>query len=57
VPCRQVYHDSVANAIPAKHSLVLCMMCCPVGLLAHAATRAWVLRCRPAEEQAAAAAL
>jgi len=51
---RQVYHDSMKNDVPATHSLVLCMMCCPVGLLSHAATKAWVLRGGGAADEQAA---
>jgi len=50
----QVYHDSMKNDVPATHSLVLCMMCCPVGLLSHAATKAWVLRGGGAADEQAA---
>mmetsp|Transcript_46489 Transcript_46489/g.88771 ORF Transcript_46489/g.88771 Transcript_46489/m.88771 type:complete len:231 (-) Transcript_46489:308-1000(-) len=39
----QVYQDSVKHQLPSKASLVLCMMCCPVGILAHFITKAIVL--------------
>jgi len=36
---KQVYIDSLACNVPARHSIILCLMCCPVGILAHTLTK------------------
>lgn len=43
----QVYLDALKEDVPMKHSLVLCMMCCPVGILAHFFTKSFVVSRRP----------
>ncbi|PWZ11501.1 Protein MAO HUZI 4, chloroplastic [Zea mays] len=36
---RQVYHDGVKNNIETRHSVSLCLLFCPVGILAHVVTK------------------
>lgn len=49
---RHVHSDALRRRLPAAHSLVLCMMFGPTGLLCHAATRALVQRLRAAQAAA-----
>ncbi|CAL1405384.1 unnamed protein product [Linum trigynum] len=37
---RQVYNDGVQNGIETRHSVSLCLLFCPVGILTHFATKA-----------------
>lgn len=37
---RQVYHDGLRNDIETRHSVSLCLMFCPVGILTHCITKA-----------------
>jgi len=37
--CRQVYHDGLKNNIETRHSVSLCLLFCPVGILAHVVTK------------------
>ncbi|KAF5191540.1 Aba deficient 4 protein [Thalictrum thalictroides] len=36
---RQVYHDGLENNIETRHSVSLCLLFCPVGILAHVITK------------------
>ncbi|KAG2595922.1 protein MAO HUZI 4, chloroplastic-like isoform X2 [Panicum virgatum] len=36
---RQVYHDGLKNNIETRHSVSLCLLFCPVGILCHVATK------------------
>lgn len=36
---RQVYHDGLKNNIETRHSVSLCLLFCPVGILVHVATK------------------
>uniref|UniRef100_A0A0A9D620 Protein MAO HUZI 4, chloroplastic n=1 Tax=Arundo donax TaxID=35708 RepID=A0A0A9D620_ARUDO len=36
---RQVYHDGIKNNIETRHSVSLCLLFCPVGILAHVVTK------------------
>ncbi|XP_057809463.1 protein ABA DEFICIENT 4, chloroplastic-like isoform X1 [Salvia miltiorrhiza] len=38
--CRQVYGDGLQNNIETRHSVSLCLLFCPVGILVHAITKA-----------------
>ncbi|KAJ1282801.1 hypothetical protein BS78_03G079500 [Paspalum vaginatum] len=37
---RQVYHDGLKNNIETRHSVSLCLLFCPVGILVHVVTKA-----------------
>ncbi|KAK4347938.1 hypothetical protein RND71_034277 [Anisodus tanguticus] len=37
---RQVYHDGLQNDIETRHSVSLCLLFCPVGILIHFITKA-----------------
>ncbi|KAM3342851.1 protein ABA DEFICIENT 4, chloroplastic [Capsicum galapagoense] len=37
---RQVYHDGLQNDIETRHSVSLCLLFCPVGILTHFITKA-----------------
>ncbi|KAL1566597.1 Short-chain dehydrogenase/reductase aba4 [Salvia divinorum] len=37
---RQVYGDGLQNNIETRHSVLMCLLFCPVGILAHAITKA-----------------
>ena len=45
VPSRWVYLDGLKRQVPTAHSLVLCFMVGPLGLVSHMAT-AWLCRRR-----------
>ncbi|XP_062199460.1 protein MAO HUZI 4, chloroplastic-like [Phragmites australis] len=36
---RQVYQDGIKNDIETRHSVLLCLLFCPVGILAHVMTK------------------
>ncbi|ONM30299.1 protein MAO HUZI 4, chloroplastic-like isoform X1 [Zea mays] len=36
---RQVYHDGLRNNVETRHSVSLCLLFCPVGILAHVLTK------------------
>ncbi|TVU22097.1 hypothetical protein EJB05_31777, partial [Eragrostis curvula] len=36
---RQVYHDGIKNNIETRHSVSLCLLFCPIGILAHVVTK------------------
>lgn len=40
---RQVYHDGLQNGIETRHSVSLCLLFCPIGIVIHLLTKA-VLR-------------
>ncbi|XP_019249284.1 PREDICTED: protein ABA DEFICIENT 4, chloroplastic-like isoform X2 [Nicotiana attenuata] len=37
---RQIYHDGLENDIETRHSVSLCLMSCPIGLVSHFITKA-----------------
>ncbi|KAJ7971225.1 Protein ABA DEFICIENT 4, chloroplastic [Quillaja saponaria] len=37
---RQVFHDGLENQIETRHSISLCLLFCPVGILTHVITKA-----------------
>lgn len=39
---RQIYLDGLQHAVETRHSLVLCLLFCPVGILFHSITKALV---------------
>ncbi|KAM3222761.1 protein MAO HUZI 4, chloroplastic-like [Capsicum annuum] len=39
-PTRQVYHDVLENDIETRHSVSLCLLFCPVGILTHSIAKA-----------------
>lgn len=36
---RQVFHDGLKNKIETRHSVSLCLLFCPVGIVTHAITK------------------
>ncbi|KAK3160237.1 hypothetical protein QOZ80_1BG0056960 [Eleusine coracana subsp. coracana] len=36
---RQVYHDGIKNNIETRHSVSMCLLFCPIGILAHVVTK------------------
>ncbi|XP_073151534.1 protein ABA DEFICIENT 4, chloroplastic-like [Henckelia pumila] len=36
---RQVYHDGLLNDVETRHSITLCLLCCPFGMLVHLITK------------------
>ncbi|KAL9662354.1 hypothetical protein QQ045_027187 [Rhodiola kirilowii] len=43
---RQVYHEGLANDIETRHSVSLCLLFCPIGLLSHYITKSLTERAR-----------
>lgn len=39
---RHVYHDGLKNEVETRHSVSLCLLVCPVGILIHVITKALV---------------
>nr|XP_016446654.1 PREDICTED: protein ABA DEFICIENT 4, chloroplastic-like isoform X1 [Nicotiana tabacum] len=37
---RQIYHDGLQNDIETRHSVSLCLLSCPIGLVSHFITKA-----------------
>ncbi|KAJ4707095.1 protein ABA DEFICIENT 4, chloroplastic [Melia azedarach] len=37
---RQVFHDGLQNEIETRHSVSLCLLFCPIGIVAHVVTKA-----------------
>ncbi|XP_075510541.1 protein ABA DEFICIENT 4, chloroplastic-like isoform X1 [Primulina tabacum] len=37
---RQVYHDGLLNDVETRHSVTLCLLFCPIGILVHFITKA-----------------
>ncbi|XP_058187949.1 protein ABA DEFICIENT 4, chloroplastic-like [Rhododendron vialii] len=37
---RQVFHDGLESETETRHSVSLCMLCCPVGIVSHVLTKA-----------------
>lgn len=37
---RQVYHDGLENKVETRHSISLCLLCCPIGIISHVVTKA-----------------
>ena len=52
---RYVFLDAADAGVPAAHSLVLCMMAGPLGLVSHAATKTLAAALRERRLRAAAA--
>ncbi|MCO5576698.1 hypothetical protein L7F22_030513 [Adiantum nelumboides] len=48
---RQIYLDGLQHAIETRHSLTLCLLFCPVGMLAHFITKAMVQIYRKANSE------
>lgn len=38
---RQVFQDGVENDIETRHSISLCLLFCPIGIVTHVITKAW----------------
>lgn len=36
---RQVFHDGLRNGVETRHSISLCLLFCPIGIIAHAITK------------------
>ncbi|XP_020521586.1 protein ABA DEFICIENT 4, chloroplastic isoform X1 [Amborella trichopoda] len=36
---RQVYHDGLKNRVETRHSVSLCLLFCPIGIISHALTK------------------
>ncbi|KAK4477691.1 hypothetical protein RD792_016938 [Penstemon davidsonii] len=47
---RQVYYDGLQENIETRHSVCLCLLSCPVGILAHFITKAAITRSREKTE-------
>ncbi|KVI02823.1 Protein of unknown function DUF4281 [Cynara cardunculus var. scolymus] len=43
---RQVYQDGLDNDIETRHSVSLCLLFCPIGILIHAITKALITTSR-----------
>ncbi|XP_044506005.1 protein ABA DEFICIENT 4, chloroplastic-like isoform X2 [Mangifera indica] len=41
---RQVFHDGLENQIETRHSVSLCLLFCPIGILTHVITKAMTKR-------------
>ncbi|GAB4832317.1 Short-chain dehydrogenase/reductase aba4 [Ancistrocladus abbreviatus] len=41
---RQVYHDGIENKIETRHSVSLCLLFCPIGILTHVITKELTLK-------------
>ncbi|XAR71360.1 Neoxanthin synthase [Bertholletia excelsa] len=39
---RQVFHDGLENKIETRHSVSLCLLCCPIGIATHVITKGLV---------------
>nr|QTZ19628.1 neoxanthin synthase [Bixa orellana] len=37
---RQVFHDGLENQVETRHSVSLCLLFCPIGIVAHVITKA-----------------
>lgn len=48
---RQIYLDGLQHAMETRHSLVLCLLFCPVGMLSHFITKAMVQLYRKAHSE------
>ncbi|KAF5763555.1 putative neoxanthin synthase [Helianthus annuus] len=48
---RQVYHDGLENKIETRHSVFLCLLCCPIGILIHAITKAFIKSSRASKTE------
>ncbi|KAI7725693.1 hypothetical protein M8C21_018470 [Ambrosia artemisiifolia] len=48
---RQVYHDGLVNKIETRHSVSLCLLCCPIGILIHAITKAFFKTSRASKNE------
>ncbi|KAK9074730.1 hypothetical protein SSX86_003048 [Deinandra increscens subsp. villosa] len=43
---RQVYEDGLENEIETRHSVSLCLLFCPIGIVIHAITKAFITTSR-----------
>ncbi|KAI4389314.1 hypothetical protein MLD38_001551 [Melastoma candidum] len=43
---RQIFHDGLENEIETRHSVSLCLLFCPIGIMAHFITKALMDRAR-----------
>lgn len=48
---RQVYHDGLENEIETRHSVTLCLLFCPIGILVHAITKALISTSRKSKTE------
>ncbi|KAI3813484.1 hypothetical protein L1987_18209 [Smallanthus sonchifolius] len=48
---RQVYQDGLENEIETRHSVSLCLLFCPIGILIHAMTKAFISTSREAKNE------
>lgn len=48
---RQVFHDGLENRIETRHSVSLCLMFCPIGILTHFITKALTKNVRSTNHQ------
>ncbi|KAI3712936.1 hypothetical protein L1987_71506 [Smallanthus sonchifolius] len=48
---RQVYQDGLENKIETRHSVSLCLLFCPIGILIHAMTKAFISTSREAKNE------
>ncbi|KAK1423483.1 hypothetical protein QVD17_18786 [Tagetes erecta] len=48
---RQVYHDGLENKIETRHSVFLCLLSCPIGILVHAITKAFIITYRESKTE------
>lgn len=44
---RQIYHEGLASNIETRHSVSLCLLFCPIGLLSHSITKTLTKIARP----------
>eukprot|EP00252_Welwitschia_mirabilis_P024117 TRINITY_DN702_c0_g3_i3.p1 TRINITY_DN702_c0_g3~~TRINITY_DN702_c0_g3_i3.p1 ORF type:complete len:131 (-),score=19.59 TRINITY_DN702_c0_g3_i3:39-410(-) len=36
---RQVFHDGLKDSIETRHSIILCLLFCPIGIMSHMLTK------------------
>ncbi|KAK1439100.1 hypothetical protein QVD17_04915 [Tagetes erecta] len=48
---RQVYQDGLENEIETRHSVSLCLLFCPIGILIHAITKAFTSTSRESKNE------
>lgn len=48
---RQVYQDGLENEIETRHSVSLCLLFCPIGILVHAITKALISTFRESKSE------
>ncbi|PSR87817.1 Protein ABA DEFICIENT 4 like [Actinidia chinensis var. chinensis] len=47
---RQVFHDGLENEIETRHSVSLCLLFCPIGIISHVITKALTKTSRNAKQ-------